>query len=126
MAGAPIVNKEVTLLASAARTALVTGADQFNHVARGVVITIDVTVDHATSSLTFTAQGKDSTSGKYYDLLVSAAVNAVGTTTLKIYPGLTAAANSVATDVLPVVWRLNVAVADAGSITYSVGAAYIL
>jgi len=111
-----------TLLASAARTALVNTADQKNRRWRGVKVVIDITVDPAAAAVTFTLQGKDPTSGKYYTILASAALAAVATTVLTVYPGLVAAANLTANDVLPHEWRLAVTVADTDSMTYSVGA----
>ena len=115
----------VEVLASAARTALVTGADQTNEYARGLHVIIDVTLDPALASITPTIQGKDEISGKYYDLLVGAAIAAVGVTVLKIYPGITVAANVSASDILPKTWRVNMAVADADSMTYGIAATLI-
>ena len=86
---------------------------------------IDVTAISATPSVTFTIQGKDDLSGKYYTILASAAITGTGTTVLRVYPGLTAAANLTANDVLPGTWRLITTHGDADSITYSVGASLI-
>lgn len=110
-----------TLYASGARTTAQTGDDQTNLGALGLHLVIDITAVTGAPSLTFTLQGKDRTSGKYYTLLASAALVGVGTTVLRLYPALTAAANLVANDVLPECWRLNVAVGTADSVTYSVG-----
>ena len=114
------------ILASAARTATVNGADQTNLSARGVVVTIDATASAATPSVVFTIQGKDQLSGTYRTILASAAVTGVSTTVLKVYPGLTAAANAAANDVLPPVWRVIATAGDADSLTYSVAADTIL
>ncbi len=119
-------NTDITVLASAARTALVTGSDLTNYNARGVHVVFDVTADPAGASLTLTVQGKDSLSGKYYDLLVGSAVADVGTTVYRIGPDLSAVANSVVIDILPRIWRVNIAVADSASMTYSVGASVLL
>jgi hypothetical protein len=85
-------------------------------------IIIDVTAASATPSVVFKIQGKDPASGKYYDILVSVAITGVGTTVLKVGPGLTAAANLVANDMIPAVWRVIGTHADTDSITYTVGA----
>lgn len=69
-----------------------------------------------------TSQDFQNNGGKYYTLLASAALTGTGTTRYRIYPGLTADANVVASDVLPRTWRVTVAVADADSATYSIGA----
>lgn len=119
-------NHELTLLASAARTATVSSVDQTNYNCRGVVIFIDVTAIAATPSVTFTIEGKSSLSAEYYTILTSAAVVATGNTVLRAYPGLTAAANTVANDVLPRIWRVTATHGDADSITYSVSANLIV
>ena len=115
-----------TAFTSAARTASIDSADITNYNARGLHLVIDATAVTATPSITVTIQGKDTHSGKYYTILASAAITAVSTTVLRVYPGLTAAANLVANDVLPRIWRVSVAAGDADSITYSVKQSLIL
>jgi hypothetical protein len=116
------VNQDLVLLASAARTATVNTDDQTNHDFRGLHVIIDVTAIAATPSVVPKIQGKDIASGKYYDLLEGAAITGTGTTVLRVYPGIAAAANTKADDVLPRIWRVRFEHADADSITYSVGA----
>lgn len=116
--GAP---ESKTLLASAARTATVTGDPQTSLLHRGLHLIIDVTAVTLTPSVVFTIQAQDPASGQWYTVLASAAITATGTTVLKVYPGITAAANLAASDVLPHVWRLLATHADADSITYSCG-----
>lgn len=118
-------NSTENVLASAARTASIDSADFRNPSGRGLALVIDVTAIAATPSITVTIQGKDPVSGKYYTLLASAAITTVSTTVLRVYPGLTAAANLAANDVLPEIWRASVAHGDADSITYSIGACVI-
>lgn len=115
-------NAELTLLASAARTATLDSPDQDNPEAKGVHVIIDVTLDPALASVVPTIQGKDPASGKYQDILEGVAITATGTTVLKVYPGIAASANVAASDILPKTWRVRMAHADADSITYSVGA----
>ena len=69
----------------------------------------------------FTIQGKDA-AGTYYDILASAAVTAISTTVLRVYPGLVAVANGAISFPLPKTWRVEAVAADADSITYSVTA----
>jgi hypothetical protein len=93
-----------------------TNYDRSNLNCRGVHLVIDTTtMTGAGPTLTVTIQGKDPTSGKFYNILASAAIATATTTVLKVYPGLTAAANLVANDVLPREWRV-VAVAG-GTLT---------
>ena len=119
-------NTNIVLLASDARTAATTSVTRLNSDFRGCHIIIDVTVDPASASITPTIQGFDTVSGKYYTLLTGNAISAVGTTILKIYPGLTASANAIANDILPSKFRISMAVADTDSITYSVSASLVL
>lgn len=112
---------EGVLLASAARTATTNSADFTNQDYRGVDVIINATAATATPSVVFTIQGYDSTSAQYYTILASAAVTGTGTTVLRVYPGITAAANTAASYALPRRWRVNATHADSDSITYSVG-----
>lgn len=64
--------------------------------------------------------------GQYYTILASAAITGTGTTVLRVYPGLTAASNLVANDILPSTWRVNLVHADSDSITYSVAAQVVI
>ncbi len=123
-------NEEITVLASAARTATVSSADLTNYNARGVIITIDVTADPGTASVTPTVEIKDSV-GALYDIILSAtAVDAVGTFVYVIYPStLTAAANGITQvlqNPLPRTWRVTMTHPNTQSLTYSVSASYIL
>ena len=119
-------NTNVVLLASDARTAATTSATRLNSDYRGCHIIIDVTEDPASASITPTIQGFDTVSGKYYTLLTGLAITAVGTTILKIYPGLSASANVIANDILPSNFRISMAVAGGDSMTYSVSASLVL
>lgn len=112
-----------TLFSSAARTTLQNSEDIPNEGFRGLTLVIDATAGTPTG-VTFTIKGKDPVSGKYYTILASAAITGAGTTVLRIYPGMTAAANLAASAPLPPIWRLEITVADAGSLTYSVGFCY--
>lgn len=120
-------NTDITVLSSAARTATGQSADQTNHNARGLHLVIDVTAVSGTSpTLVVTIQGKDALSGKYYTVLASASITAVGTTVLRVGPGLTAAANTVANDIMPRTWRIDYTIGGTTpSFTFSVGASLI-
>jgi len=116
-----MANNEVTPLSSAARTATTDSPDLSNPNWRGGQFILDVTAKGAAPSITVTIQGKDLASGQYYTLLTGAAVTTVSTTVYRVYPGLTAAANSVANDVVPSIFRVHVVHGNSDSITYSVG-----
>jgi hypothetical protein len=111
---------------SVARTATNNSNDYDNtYNAVGAVVTIDATAITSTPSVVFKLQGKDTGSGKYYDIITSAAVTGVSTVVLRVYPGLTPAANLIVSDVLPKVWRVLATHGDADSITYTVGVSLI-
>lgn len=118
-------NLNLTILASAARTATTNSTDQTNRNGRGVLVTFDVTVIAGTPSLVPVVQCKDSVSGKYEALLTGAAVTAVGTHSYLVYPGAGAASadvTQVAGFPLCRTWRVAVTHGTADSVTYSVGA----
>lgn len=116
--------RHITVFPSAARTATATGDDIEVRAGRGLHLTINATAASATPSVVFTIQGKDVTSGSYYTILASAAITGTGTTVLRVFPGATAAANTVANDSLPGIIRVIATAADADSLTYSVGLSF--
>lgn len=118
-------NTDLTLLASAARTATLNSGDLTNYNGRGLHVVLDVT-NAGTGSITLTIQAKDALSGQYYTLLAGAAVTTVSTNVYKVFPGATAVANAAANDILPRTYRILVTHNNANSITYSVGASIIL
>ena len=122
-------NEEVTLLASAARTAQTDSTDQVNYNAKGVMIILDITVDAASVGLTPSILMKDPVSGKDVTIwTAAAAATLVGTDVYLIYPGVLAAdfnGTEAVSIALPRTWVLRIAVADVDEATYSVGASYI-
>lgn len=115
----------VTVLASAARTASVDSADIANPGWRGLELVIDATAAAATPSVVFTVQGYSPLGNDYYTVLASAAITGTGTTVLRVFPGATAAANTVANFYLPPIWRVSVVAGDSDSLTYSVAGIYL-
>ena len=115
--------EQVTVLASAARTATV-NSDVIPNAAghRGLHLIIDATAITATPSVVFTIQGYSGLGDDYYTILASAAIVGTGTTVLRVYPGCIAASNLIANDCLPIQWRVAAVHGDADSITYSVNA----
>lgn len=113
----------LTILPSAARTAT---PDSFEYEVQGgasaLILVIDVTAIVTAPTITVTIAGVDRVSGKTYTILASAAIVAVGTTVLKVGPGLPATANVSTNDYLPPVFRVTVTHGNGNSITYSVAA----
>jgi hypothetical protein len=87
---------------------------------KGLIVVVDITAITA-GSMTVTVEGFDEISGKYYTLLTSAALAAAATTVLRIYPGLTAAANVTVSDVTPAKCRVRVAIVT-GPVTATIAA----
>lgn len=86
----------------------VASANQANRGGRGVEVVVDITtLGGTTPNYTVVIEGLDPLSGKYYTLLTSAALAAVATTVLTIYPGVTVAANLAASRPLPPSWRVK-------------------
>jgi len=114
-----VLTPQLTLFASAARTATPTAAEFYSNGARGLHLVIDATAIVATPSVVPTLDGKDELSGKWYNLLTGAAITGVSTAVLKIFPGITVAANLAVSDTIPNRLRLVMTHGDADSITYS-------
>ena len=100
-------------------------ADLLNPYGRGVKVFVNTTAI-GTGSITASIQAKDPGSGVYVTLLASAAIVTNATTVLTVYPGIAAAANAAANDVLPRQWRVSVTANNANAANYSVGACVIV
>ena len=133
-------NVEVTLLASAARTATTNSPDQTNYNGRGVHVSIDVTVE-GPATLAIKIQGKHSVGGTYYDIcdfgtVYTAATDTPGAKTVAMFPGILTAdhvgvgagvfGTIAKSGVLPRTWRAVVTHADATTCTYSLSAVTIV
>jgi hypothetical protein len=121
-------DRHYILLASAARTATPTIADQVNNNinlnVRGVLVTLKVTAVVSSPSIVLTIAAKDPATGDYEALLTATAVVGTGIHSYLVYPGIGVAAadmTQVASYPLPPVWRVAVVHGNGDSITYSVG-----
>lgn len=113
------------LITATGATTTQTGTDQNNINARGLIVVLDMT-NVGTGSVTLTIQGKDNASGKYYTLLVGAAVASNSTNVYTVYPGAPATANVSANSPLPKTWRVLATANNANATTYTVGASLIV
>lgn len=86
----------------------------------GVIVVVDVQ-SIVGGSLIATVQGKDGISGKYYNILSSAAIISSGTSVLTVYPSATAATNVTASQPIPYTWRVQITAAS-GTAAYTIGA----
>jgi hypothetical protein len=115
-----------TIYASAARTATPTAVQvAIPRGCKGIRVVLDATVIAATPAVTTTIDTLDSVSGKWINLLTSAAVATVTTNTYVVALGVTVAANLSASAPLGDQVRITCTHGDADSITYSVGATLI-
>ena len=113
----------VTLTAAGSGT--VTSADLQNVTGAGVSVVIDITAITGTSpTLVVKVQGKDVASGKYFDLITSATLNATGTTRLRIYPGIIqTGTNTFVSDVVPEWYRISYTIGGTSpAVTATIGA----
>lgn len=117
--------EEILVLPPKVQAASVNSPDMQNDGARGVIVVFDITAVPTVDTVTPKIQGKDPVSGKYYDIVSAAAQVAVATIVLKVYPGITVAANLAVSDVLPRTWRLVVTHSAGTNFTYSAGGIYI-
>jgi len=101
-------NRDISVLSLTNAAVDGQSANLSNPIGRGAKIVVDITaISGTTPSLTVIVEGLDPVSGKYYTILQSAALTAIGTTVLPIFPGLAAVANVSVNDVLPNSWRVR-------------------
>jgi len=121
-------NNDLSLVTLAASAVGGNSADQINYNGRGLQLVIDVTaISGTTPVFTVTVQGKDVASGKYYTLLVSAALSTVSTNLLTVYPGAASTANVSTPQVLPRTFRILYTVSGTTpAVTATIGASVIV
>lgn len=126
-------NDEITVMASAARTASAQSADQTNYNHRGVLVALKVTVNPGgAETLIIAVTFKEPIGGAYRVMAVSAALFGAGGTgeyRILMYPGVAAASQEIDQTVgypLPRTWRVEITNSSTGSWTYSVSAMPIL
>lgn len=119
-------NHDETLATLTAASTAGNTSDFDNPHCDGIDVVVDITAISGTSaSLTVTLQGKDPASSKYFTVLASAALTAIGTTVLRVFPGATASPNLAANDWLPKTWRVSWTIAGTTpSVTATIGASF--
>lgn len=117
-----MANRQVTLLASAARTATNSSNPVNNPRGKAIRFHVDCTARAGSASTVFTFQGYDAVAGKWYTLLASAAVTTAAHTQYNIGLGSTVTANVSANVPAPVVFRVTATHGTADAHTYSVSA----
>jgi hypothetical protein len=111
------------ILPSASRSATTTVTLQNDNSSRGVQLIVNVTsIQGGTPSVVPHIQVFDPGSATFVDVLIGAAITAVGTYFFRIHPLLGPVPNLVAQDILPYKWAVQMVHADGQAITYSIGA----
>lgn len=118
-------NRDFNLLVSASRTATISSGTLTNPSWRGLHVSLSVT-NAGTGDITLKIEAFSPFVGTFHTLLEGVSVTTVSATEYKLYPGLTAVANSVANDILHRSWRVTVTHNNANPITYSVTAMLVL
>lgn len=119
-AGVPLkYNEQLTLLASAERTAATSSEDQVNRICRGIFVHFKVTGGDSGFSATIKIEGKNA-AGVYYTLLEGAAVESVSDNLYTVAPWATNVNNVSAAKSVPKQFRITVTPADTKAITYGV------
>lgn len=113
---------ELTILASAARTATTTSADFTNYNSRGAFVVIDVTAVPGVETIQVELQAGNSIVTKYLPVITSATISATGTAWLLLYPTTMGAGsfNNYVNGTLPKTFRVKVTHSASGSFTYSI------
>ena len=91
----------------------------------GAHIIVTITAMDAATTLDVAIQGKNESTGLYYDLLVATTINTppsfLDISVFKIYPGINPIPGGSVSDFLPNVWRIS-AVTAGGNTTFSIAA----
>lgn len=116
------LNHSIKVFDLASRTATTTSDQQLNRSCRGLHLILTVAAGAAVGNeVTPTIQGYDPIFDIWYDILVGAAINAVGINVLKVYPGLLGVGD-IASDIIPKIWRVSIAHAGVNPVIYSTSA----
>ncbi|MFY9223202.1 MAG: hypothetical protein WAQ98_11050 [Blastocatellia bacterium] len=121
-------NLEATLLSSTGRTSTAQSSDIVNFNGKGLILFVNVT-SAGSGSITPTLQVKDPVSGSYKTIWqATTAIESNGLYAYMIYPGAASVGiwTEIAQCVVPRTSRLEMVANNSNSITYSVGASFLL
>jgi hypothetical protein len=85
--------------------------DQANRYSRGANVYVNITAE-TTASIVVALEGKDQSSGSYYDVCVTGAITTTGFTVMSVYPGIatTGSKSASCNGPMPGIYRLEVRV----------------
>lgn len=109
----------ITILNVSSVTTTQTSGRQTNYNHKGCVVIL-TTSAIGTGSITLSIQGIEPVSNYTWTILAGTAVTTNTTNIYKVYPGLTAVSNSVASDILPRSWQVVVTANNANAASYAV------
>ncbi len=112
-------NSQIQAFASAARTVDATSPLMVNLSSRGCHVCFDLTAADAEIDLKPIIEVRDSFTNKWYPVLNGPQITELGTTILKVYPGIMAIESKSASDILPSEFRIRVVHSNVNSVTYS-------
>ncbi len=115
-------NRSQVLLDSAVQATTVSTDDQHNYGYLGAHIVIKVTAVPGVDTVTPSIEAVNPVDGTYYTLLTGPAISTMGTTVLKVFPGIAVVANVSASDFLPQGWRVTLTHSAGTDFTYSISA----
>lgn len=116
------INKNLATAPGGQNATITTGQVKAGLGCIGLEVFFDVTVVPGVDTVTCNVYARDSLSGKRVLILASTARAGVGTERLKIFPGLVAAANVAANDVIGDHYEIEVAHSAATVFNYTVSA----
>lgn len=115
--------RSFTVLPSLARTATPNTLEYQQLLqATGIALVVNATAKSATPSVVVNLYGVDPLVDTAWLIGSTPAITDVGTTVLRVHPGITVATNQAIADALPPNIRVEAVHADADSLTYSVSA----
>lgn len=118
-------NTNIVLLPSAVRSGSVNSPDFVNYNGRGLLIIFQINAVPGVSTIACNIQRKHPDGG-YSNVLTGVGQSSVTTVQMRVYPGITAATNLAASDVLSREFRVEIIQTGAGDFTYSVEGCVLL
>jgi hypothetical protein len=109
----------ITILNVSSVTTTQTSGRQTNFNHKGCIVIL-TTSAIGTGSITLSIQGIEPVSNYTWTILAGTAVTTNTTNIYKVYPGLTAVNNSIASDILPRSWQVVVTANNANAASYAV------
>jgi len=112
----------ITLINASSVTTTQTSTQQTNYNGRGAIIIFTMIDASASPSVTLSITGVEPVTGSTWTILTGSAITANGVHVYRVYPSLTAVANTTASDIIPRTWEVTATANNSNSGTYKVNA----